>query len=54
MVEKGEFSTIPTVEANVSPVEGTANGVIVADASIPISESVFWMNRYALLWRTVS
>jgi leucyl aminopeptidase (aminopeptidase T) len=35
MVEKGEFSTIPTVEANVSPVEGSANGVIVADASIP-------------------
>ena len=35
MVEKGEFSTIPTVEANVSPVEGSANGVIVADGSIP-------------------
>lgn len=35
MVKKGEFSTFPTVEANVSPVEGTANGVIVADASIP-------------------
>lgn len=35
MVEKGEFSTIPTVEANVSPVEGTAEGIIVADASIP-------------------
>ena len=38
MVEKGEFSTIPTVEANVSPVEGSANGVIVADASI----SIYW------------
>lgn len=35
MVEKGEFSTVPTVEANVSPLENTANGVIVADASIP-------------------
>ncbi len=35
MVEKGEFSTVPTVEANVSPVEGTANGIIVADASVP-------------------
>ena len=35
MVEKGEFSTLPTVEANVSPVEGSANGVIVADGSIP-------------------
>lgn len=35
IVEPGEFSTIPTVEANVSPVEGTANGRIVADASIP-------------------
>lgn len=35
VVEPGEFSTIPTIEANVSPVEGSANGRIVADASIP-------------------
>lgn len=35
IVEPGEFSTVPTVEANVSPIEGTANGRIVADASIP-------------------
>ena len=35
MVSPGEFSTVPTVEANCSPVEGTAQGKIVADASIP-------------------
>lgn len=35
IVEPGQFSTVPTVEANVSPVEGTANGKIVVDASIP-------------------
>ena len=35
MVEPGEFSPVPTVEANVSPLEGTAQGIIVANASIP-------------------
>ena len=35
VVEKGQFSTIPTIEANVSPLEYTARGTIVADASIP-------------------
>ncbi|MDR1708643.1 MAG: leucyl aminopeptidase [Candidatus Accumulibacter sp.] len=35
VVDPGEFSPIPNVEANVSPIEGSANGVIVADASIP-------------------
>lgn len=35
MVEAGEFAPVPTVEANVSPLEGSAEGVIVADASIP-------------------
>ena len=35
MVEPGEFAPVPTVEANCSPLEGTANGTIVCDASIP-------------------
>lgn len=35
IVEKGEFSTIPTIEANFAPVEDCAEGIIVADASIP-------------------
>ena len=35
VVEPGEFSPAPTAEVNFSPIEGTANGTIVADASIP-------------------
>lgn len=35
IVEKGQLSPVPTVEANFSPLEGTASGTIVADASIP-------------------
>lgn len=35
MVKSGLFAPVPTIEANVSPLEGTANGTIVADASIP-------------------
>jgi 2,5-dihydroxypyridine 5,6-dioxygenase len=35
VVEPEQFSPAPTAEVNFSPIEGTANGVIVADASIP-------------------
>lgn len=35
MPEAGHLTPVPTIEANVSPVEGTAKGVVVADASIP-------------------
>ncbi|MGQ9694140.1 MAG: aminopeptidase [Thermodesulfobacteriota bacterium] len=35
LVQKGQLSPVPTVEANFSPWEGTAEGIVVADASIP-------------------
>ncbi|MHA1490530.1 MAG: aminopeptidase [Promethearchaeota archaeon] len=35
IVEPGMFSTIPTIEANVSPLVGSSEGQIVVDASIP-------------------
>ena len=35
IVEPGQMSPSPNVEANFSPIEGSAEGVIVADASIP-------------------
>ena len=35
IVGPGEFSPVPNAEVNISPVEGTANGVLVVDASIP-------------------
>lgn len=35
MIAPGQFTTVPTIEANVSPVEGSAEGIIVADASAP-------------------
>lgn len=35
IVEPGQFSTVPTIEANFSPIEDSAEGTIVCDASIP-------------------
>src|SRR5699024_110706 len=35
MVEPGQFAPVPTIEANVSPIEGSATGKIVSNASIP-------------------
>jgi 2,5-dihydroxypyridine 5,6-dioxygenase len=35
IVEPGQLSPVPNVEANFSPIEGSAEGTIVADASIP-------------------
>lgn len=31
----GELCPLPTIEANIPPIEGSPNGVIVVDASIP-------------------
>lgn len=33
--DPGEISPVPTIEVNVPPVEGTAEGTLVVDASIP-------------------
>jgi 2,5-dihydroxypyridine 5,6-dioxygenase len=35
IVGPGQLSPVPNAEVNVSPVEGTANGTLVVDASIP-------------------
>lgn len=35
---KGQVTTVPNIECSSSPVEGTSEGVIVADASIPYYE----------------
>ncbi len=35
MVKSGQFAPVPTIEANVSPLEGSATGTIVCNASIP-------------------
>ncbi|MBW2147344.1 MAG: leucyl aminopeptidase [Deltaproteobacteria bacterium] len=35
IIKPGEFGAIPNIEAGTSPIEGTAEGVIIADASVP-------------------
>jgi leucyl aminopeptidase (aminopeptidase T) len=35
IINTGEFSTFPTIEANISPKLGSSEGLIVADASVP-------------------
>ena len=37
-VRSGQFALIPTVEANVSPVEGTSRGEVFIDGSIPYED----------------
>jgi leucyl aminopeptidase (aminopeptidase T) len=33
--DPGELSPVPTIEVNVPPIEGTAEGTLVVDASVP-------------------
>ena len=42
LVGPGQFSPVPNVEANVSPLEGTASGRLVIDASIPYIDIGSW------------
>ncbi len=35
IVDKPGFSAVPNIEANTSPVDGTSNGLLVCDGSIP-------------------
>ncbi len=35
IIKPGEFGAIPNIEAGTSPIEGSAEGIIVADASVP-------------------
>jgi leucyl aminopeptidase (aminopeptidase T) len=36
--DRGVFATVPDVEARVTPMEGTSNGVFYVDGSIPLPE----------------